>query len=375
MNLSQSSPVTRQPGVTVAKASNLPFVIRDYQFTQMIGKGGFAEVFLVNSIKFGTQFVAKVMTVDPSEIKKTWEIFDSETKALSLLNHPHIIRLYEHFQIGTQFYYILEYCPNGSLHDEINETCGLPYQRFLYIASQVVSALAFCHKKGYAHRDIKPANILLDDLRRAKISDFGLCAKTRLGQLHKMFSGSCEYTAPEIFLRKPNDPMRGDVWALGVVFAVMATGQSPWRSDSLGGLRQLAQAGRYTLSKNVPKEIADVIGRMLVVEPEKRITMEELAQMPLFQEQKSPMGKLNRLLSKAQLDEKLQWGTIGRPNVDGQLEDMLDDEEEAPLQFSKVRSASSLFFHGVKKSRVKNRVKASTFQPTFASIEEDVVFV
>ncbi|EAX98643.1 CAMK family protein kinase [Trichomonas vaginalis G3] len=353
---------------TLARSANLPFVIRDYKFTQMIGKGGFAEVFLVEHIKFLTLFVAKVMTVDASEVQSTWEIFDSETKALSTLNHPHIIRLYDHFQIGCQFYYILEYCPNGSLFDEIEVTRGLPIPRFLTLASQIVSALAYCHANGIAHRDIKPGNILLDENKRAKLTDFGLCMQTKIGELHKTFSGSCEFTAPEIFLRKPNDPFKGDVWALGIVFAILITGTSPWKCDSLGALRQLALAGNYKLNEFVPKEIADVIARMIVVDPDKRITMAELAEMPLFRHS-HPTGIVPSL-SKTQIVQ-LDWEPIERPSRDNSYDDLNETEEIRPVVSSKVRSASSLFLHKKPQNRVKSRMRLNTVKPTFPGIEED----
>lgn len=360
----------------MARSSNLPFTLRDYKFTTLIGKGGFAEVFLVEHVKFQTPFVAKVMTVDPSEAEKTWEIFDAETKALSTLNHPHIIRLYEHFQIGVQFYYILEYCPNGSLHDEIQETHGLSYPRFVTLASQIVSALAYCHQNGIAHRDIKPGNILLDELKRAKLADFGLCLQTKAGQLHKTFSGSCEYTAPEIFLRKPNDPMKGDVWALGVVFVIMISGQSPWRCDSLGALRQLAQNGNYKLSKSIPKEVAEIISKMIVVDPDQRITMAQLADHPLFKNCNCVIPKIPRQMSKA-FSSTLQWDPIERPNVDDSLEDITeDDEQQKQITFSKVRSASSVFLHAMPQRKVKSRLKVTSgITPTFPALDEDVVYV
>jgi len=363
---------------SLALPRNLPFVIRDYNFTSMIGRGGFAEVYLVQHLKFRTYYVAKVMTVDPSEMASRWEIFDAETTALSSLTHPHIIKLYEHFQHNNQFIYILEYCPGGSLHDEVAGTCGLPFPRFILLASQIVSALSYCHSKGIAHRDIKPGNILLDECHRAKVADFGLCQKTIAGQLHKTFSGSCEYTAPEIFLRRPNDPMKGDVWALGVVFAVMATGSSPWKSDSLGGLRQLATAGNYRLNKSVPPLVADVISKMIVVNPSQRITMSELEKHPLFREfRKSGTGKVMRQVSKLEIAMKVKWEPISRsdnPPEEG-FDDGFEPEEENPSlkKLSKIHSASSSFMHAPPQVRkVRSRVHSFKPQETFPSVDDVV---
>ena len=355
---------------------NLPFVIRDYQFNNMIGRGGFAEVYLVQHLKFKTYFVAKVMTVDPTEMASRWEIFDAETTALSSLTHPHIIRLYEHFQHSNQFIYILEYCAGGSLHDEVAGTCGLPFPRFIILASQMVSALAYCHSKGIAHRDIKPGNILLDENHRVKVADFGLSQKTIAGQLHKTFSGSCEYTAPEIFLRRPNDPMKGDVWALGVVFAIMSTGSSPWKSDSLGGLRQLASVGNYRLNKSVPPLVADVISKMIVVNPSQRITMSELEKHPLFREFKnSYTGRISKQVSKIELAMKVKWEPIERSEslIDDGFDDgfEVDDEHQGLRKLSKIHSASSSFMHTPPQiKKVRSRVHTFKPQETFPSVDD-----
>jgi len=359
---------------------NLPFVIHDYRFLNLIGKGGFAEVYLVQHTKFGQHFVAKVMTVDPSEMQSRWEIFDAETTALSTLNHPNIIRLYEHFSDSNQFIYILEYCPCGSLHDEVAGSCGLPFPRFLALAQQIVSALSYCHSKGIAHRDIKPGNILLDESHRAKVADFGLSQKTIAGQLHKSFSGSCEYTAPEIFLRRPHDPMKGDVWALGVVFAIMATGSSPWKSDSLGGLRQLASTGNYKLSKSIHPMIADIISRMIVVNPDGRIKMEDIEKHPLFSQQcPESSQKVPRQVSKIELNSKIKWDQIERiePIYDDRIEDGIDFEDEftALRKVSRIHSASSSFMHSPPKvAKVRSRLHPIKRLETFSTIEDVTEF-
>ena len=358
----------------VAKSACLPFTLKDYKFTSVIGKGGFAEVYLVESIKFGTNFVAKVMTVDESEIQKTWEIFDAETTALSTLNHPHIIRLYDHFQIGTQFYYILEYCPNGSLYNEVQEKMGLSYPRFITVATQIVSALLYCHDHGIAHRDIKPGNILLDEYKRAKLSDFGLCLQTSAGQLHKAFSGSNEFTATEIFLKKPNDPMKGDVWALGVTFAILISGQSPWKSDSLGGMRQLAQKGFFRLPKSVPQDIREIISQMIVVDPDQRITMQQLYQNPLFHQTEQ---SIQRPFIKKSMSGNIKWAPIKRTiQACATYGEFPEFEDESPICVqSQLRCVSSTFQHNLpNNSRVKSRLSKAV-SVTFSESFEDVKFL
>ncbi|OHT12724.1 CAMK family protein kinase [Tritrichomonas foetus] len=369
----------------IAKKANLPFKVEKYTFTSVVGQGGFAEVYLVEDERFQSQFVAKVMTVDTTEMQHRWEVFDAEVTALSTLDHPNIIRLYDHFHVGTQFYLILEYCSGGSLHDEISKTNGLSYGRFVEVGKQIVHALCYCHEKGVAHRDIKPGNILLDNLARPRVADFGLSLRTHAGQLHRAFGGSLTYTAPEIFQKKPNDPMAGDVWALGVMFAVMATGSSPWPCESLGALKQMASSGQFQLARKVPDTINDLINRTIVVEPSQRLTMKQILAHPVFQSPTISRNFFGNKKPKSISPSKLKWNAISRSAIDRYeydhtLSEDLDMYEE-PISLTKLTSihtASSVFLHSARKSKtVKSRVhrnSPSVFE-TFTEMDEEVLEV
>ena len=264
------------------KKGNLPFSIRNYNFTAIIGQGGSAIVYLGQNLTFGNQFVAKVMTVEPSEMAESWKIFDAEVSSLSILDHPHVIRLYDHFQEGNKFYMILEYCSGGSLHDQISRCNGLSSSQFQLLGREIAEALEYCHAKGIAHRDVKTQNILLDMSGHSHLADFGLSLKTQKGQLHLSNGGSFEYTAPEIFMKKLHDPMAADAWALGVVFAMMVTGSSPWKYQSLGDLKIKASQAQIQYKKPVPDVIDDLIHRLIVLNPEERLTMKQVMDHPAF---------------------------------------------------------------------------------------------
>ncbi|OHT04306.1 CAMK family protein kinase [Tritrichomonas foetus] len=331
----------------IAKATNLPFTINEYSFTKLIGKGGFAEVFLVTHTKYGQEFVAKVMTVDQTDMEYRWEVFDAEVKALIHLNHPNIIRLYDHFQINSQFYLILEYCPYGSLHDEILKTDGLSFPRFLDLGKQLADSLSYCHDKQIAHRDIKPGNILMDEYHMTKIADFGLSIATHAGQLNRQFGGSYMFSSPEIFQKKPHDPFIGDVWALGVVFSMMLTGSKPWKCDTFGALKEMAIKGAISFAKKIPGDAEDLIRKMLIIEPTQRITMKQVRNHILF------TGKRSFLRISVPKKISVRWDTIkrGSNNDDFALtfpeEFDLSNDEENLITTSPVMSATSVFTHHV----------------------------
>ena len=356
----------------IAKASDLPFVINDYTFTTMIGKGGFAEVYLVTHAQYpNKKFVAKVMSIDASEMEQKWEIFDGEVQSLLLLDHPHIIRLYDYFKVSNQFYLILEYCPNGSLHDEIISSNGLSMDRFIKISTEVVDALAYCHSHNIAHRDIKPENILLDENCRSRVADFGFSIRTEDGELLRNFSGSFLYTAPEIFQKKAHDPKAGDIWALGVSFTVMVTGSSPWQSDSMGGIKQLAAAGVLNFKKKIPEQLETIIRKMLVVEPSQRITMQQLRKEPFFNQ---PM--LYRNIPLTTHSDMLHWGTIPRfveiPDVDFLSKEFELNDNNMTLSETKIHSASQILMQPFKKPRILRRKKIKEPVETFMGFEDEI---
>jgi serine/threonine protein kinase len=82
--------------------------------------------------------------------------------------------------------------------------------------------------------------------------------------------------------KKPHNPLKADVWALGVCFVEMISGQSPWRGDTIGKLKKDIQAGAYYLSRRIPPEVTEVISKMIVVDPEGRLTMQQVLALPLF---------------------------------------------------------------------------------------------
>lgn len=270
--------------------SDLPCIIHGYVFHKLIGKGGFSSVYLVQSERFMMEFCAKVMQIPNSESTEEGEkAAINEMNTLISLNHPHILRLYDHFRDNSRFYLIIEYCPGGSLSNEVVRDKGLSIDRFLYLSRQVISALATCHQHNIAHHDLKLGNVLMDEFGRAKLADFGISIHTEhFGDLCESYSGSIEYEAPEILIKKPHDPFAADIWALGVLFAHMISGSSPWHCDTIGKLKKCIMKGVYRLPKSCPVEISDIIAKMIVIEPEKRITMRQLKNIPLFQMNEIP---------------------------------------------------------------------------------------
>jgi serine/threonine protein kinase len=263
---------------------NLPCAIHGYTFTKYIGCGGYGEVYKVVNDRYQTAFVAKVILVSGSgeDARQKWGSFNNEIVTLSMLDNPHIIRIYDHFQEGNLFILILEFCHGGDLETEIGlSRTGLAPDRFREVAAQIVDALRFCHSHGIAHRDVKPSNILFDHYGRVKLADFGL-AVPAVGIIKKQFGGSIYYDAPEILSMTPYEPLAVDVWSLGVTFLTMLRGVHPWSGDNFAQLKARIISGEYEVDGRVPEQVRSLIAKMVVVNPADRLKIEDVAADPLF---------------------------------------------------------------------------------------------
>jgi serine/threonine protein kinase len=332
LDLQPPLPDTLAHSPTLSKATPLPFTINNYTFVEHIGRGGFAEVFLVRHLDFAQDYVAKVMTFDRSEIGEKWRAFENEVRALLTLMHPNVIRMYDYFYVGSQFYLILEYCSGGCLSDEITEGDGVRLCRFLRIAADLSRALEYCHSMNIAHHDIKPGNILFDERKGVKLADFGLSLIATAGQKTKHFGGSMLFLAPENRQKKAHDPMPGDVWALGVVFTMMLTGGSPWKYSDLGELKQKCAQGLITFKKRMPPMLEDLVRQMLAPDPAARLTMRQVAQFPLFQEESSLETIATRTIA-------LNWDRIPRGKSDVRCD--LPSGSQGGVRHGFVASASA----------------------------------
>ncbi|OWZ06524.1 CAMK protein kinase [Phytophthora megakarya] len=160
----------------------------------------------------------------------------------------------------------------------------------------VLSGLRFLHGHGIAHRDMSLENILLRN-GQAVIADFGLCVQystespTATGFRCDETVGKNYYMAPEIVARESYDPRRADIWSAGIAFFILLTSSPPFeRADpSDPGFRYVAKRGikavftAWGLGQDVSEQMQDLLARMLCVDPEERITMEEMWQHPVLQ--------------------------------------------------------------------------------------------
>lgn len=260
----------------------LPYSVNNYVLDRVLGKGGFGEVYHATSRKYpGFEFAVKCTRYTPEHMAVMDDSFKSEVSALMKLDHPNVVRLYDFFRQDDCLFLVLEYCPGKSLLERIRDQEAITESEQLNIASQIISALAYCHRNRLAHRDIKEGNILFDAHGRVKVADFGISKEILPGDHFHLFNGSYLYAAPELVNKMEHDPFAADVWSLGVLFYRMANRQYPWPIDSKANAKKAIQYGSYR-EQNMTHPLMRLVKQMILVNPDARVSMEILSNMSIW---------------------------------------------------------------------------------------------
>ncbi|RYQ85945.1 hypothetical protein Ahy_B10g105591 isoform A [Arachis hypogaea] len=171
----------------------------------------------------------------------------------------------------------------GELFDYIVEKGRLQEDEARNFFQQIISGVEYCHRNMVVHRDLKPENLLLDSKCNVKIADFGLSNIMRDGHFLKTSCGSPNYAAPEVISGKLYAGPEVDVWSCGVILYALLCGTLPFDDENIPNLFKKIKGGIYTLPSHLSPGARDLIPRMLVVDPMKRMTIPEICQHPWFQ--------------------------------------------------------------------------------------------
>ena len=215
-----------------------------FAIRRLIGRGGMGAVYEVRQVELDRTVALKILPPEIGGRPGFSDRFAREAKALAKLNHPGIVTLHEFGQVDGLHFILMEYVDGASLRDLLEHGRISPREA-LAIVPQICDALQYAHDHGIIHRDIKPENILLDRLGRVKVADFGLAklaeatdetaaastagAASHFTEIGKVM-GTPSYMAPEQLSSPGQVDHRADIYALGVVFYQMLTGQLPDKS-------------------------------------------------------------------------------------------------------------------------------------------------
>jgi calcium-dependent protein kinase len=211
-------------------------------------------------------------------MKKGIGVLKNELSILRESDHPNIIKLYETYEDETSVHIVMEYCKGGDLLDNLIETGQYDEELTAKIFGKILSAVNYLHSLNICHRDIKPDNFLFTSKRidaEIKCIDFGLA--TKFGEDDMMHSkvGTPYYLAPEVL--RGNYRKECDIWSLGALLYVMLGGYPPFEGKNQNSVFKKIMQAQFNFKKrvwkNVSVEAKDLIRRMLVPNPKRRITI------------------------------------------------------------------------------------------------------
>ncbi|CAM8987581.1 unnamed protein product [Rhodiola kirilowii] len=255
----------------------------NYKLGKTLGIGSFGKVKIAEHARTGHKVAIKILNRRKVKSMDMEEKVRREIKILRLFMHPHIIRLYEVIETATDIYVVMEYVNSGELFDYIVEKGRLQEDEARKFFQQIISGVEYCHRNMVVHRDLKPENLLLDSKYNVKIADFGLSNVMRDGHLLKTSCGSPNYAAPEVISGRLYAGSEVDVWSCGVILYALLCGTLPFDDENIPNLFKKIKGGIYTLPSHLSPGARDLIPRMLVVDPLKRITIPEIRKHPWFQ--------------------------------------------------------------------------------------------
>jgi 5'-AMP-activated protein kinase catalytic alpha subunit len=262
---------------------NVPIVLAQYRLGKTLGIGAFGKVKLAHHIITGLKVAVKILNKGKIKHMEMAEKVRREINILKMCTHPHIIRLYEVIDTPTDIFVIMEFVSGGELFDYIVSRGRLPPDEARHFFHQIVSGIEYCHHHKIVHRDLKPENLLLDADNNIKIADFGLSNVAHDGDFLRTSCGSPNYAAPEVISGNLYAGPEVDVWSCGVILYALLCGTLPFDDESIPNLFKKIKSGMYSLPSHLSQSSRELILRMLVVDPIKRITMAEVRQHPWYQ--------------------------------------------------------------------------------------------
>ncbi|MEG1774409.1 MAG: protein kinase, partial [Oscillospiraceae bacterium] len=246
-----------------------------YEITELIGVGGMANVYKAIDVTDGKTVAVKLLREEFYSNEELLRRFKNESKAIAVLSHPNIIKVYDVCFSHKMQVIVMEYVDGITLKEYIEQQGALPWKDALHFTVQILRALSHAHDKGIVHRDIKPQNVMLLSDGQIKITDFGIArfARSEAKTLTDRAIGSVHYISPEQ-ARGEHTDQRADIYSVGVMLFEMLTGQLPFDADSPVSVAlkqiQLEAPTPRSIKPDIPEGLEEITVRAMQKKPELR---------------------------------------------------------------------------------------------------------
>ena len=266
--------------------SVIPRQIGKYRLLNLLGKGGMGEVYLALDTRLNRKVAIKLLPRDLSSNSDLVRRFEQEAQAVSALNHPNIVTIFEFGIFENRYFIVTEYVDGETLLQRVAASPGnrMRLSEGLNVAAQVATALQAAHKAGIVHRDIKLENVMLRTDGLVKVLDFGLAKSIQTPSIvppipngritnSGIVMGTVDYMSPEQ-MRGETIDYRTDIFSLGVLLYELLSGRSPFEaattSDVIVSVLSKDPVPLSDVAPDIPQALHLIVARCLEKRPEDR---------------------------------------------------------------------------------------------------------
>ncbi|MEA4911329.1 MAG: Stk1 family PASTA domain-containing Ser/Thr kinase [Oscillospiraceae bacterium] len=246
-----------------------------YEITELIGAGGMANVYKATDRADGSIKAVKILREEFLDNEELVRRFKNESKAIGLLSHPNIVKVYDvNFSDSVQ-YIVMEYIDGITLKEYIDHQGKLTWKDTIFFVTQVLRALQHAHDRGIVHRDIKPQNIMITADGSVKVTDFGIArfSRSETRTITDKAIGSVHYISPEQARGDVTDA-KADIYSVGVMMYEMLTGMLPFTSDSAVSvaIKQISDTPKSLreIDPDIPEGLEEITLKAMAKDPAKR---------------------------------------------------------------------------------------------------------
>lgn len=247
-----------------------------YELQALIGTGGMANVYRAVDLRTGQTVAVKVLREEFAHDQDLVRRFKNESKAISILNHPNIVKVYDVSVSEKLQYIVMEYIDGITLKEYLNQRGGkITWRETVHFIGQILSALRHAHENGVVHRDVKPQNIMLLPSGQLKMMDFGIARISRAENqlVTGKAMGSVHYISPEQAKGDLTDA-KSDIYSVGVMMYEMLSGRLPFSSGSVVevAIKQISDTPTplAEVAPDVPHALVEITEHAMAKLPEER---------------------------------------------------------------------------------------------------------